>query len=384
MSEQSEFRRRRVVIVQEWMPAYRVEFFEALRCALSERDIDLSVVYGNAPAEMAPRQQAKPLASGHFRRNRVLRIGRRQLVWQPWTEHLRWADLVVVNEGARFLLNYRLLARQPAGRCRVAFWGHGSHFDGEEASAVVEWGKRYLYRLPHWWFAYTEASRRRLVRMGVPEERTTVAQNALSTERVGREVADVDARRAAETSRRLGLTPGLTGLFLGSLYRAKRLDYLVEAADGVSAARPGFRLLIAGDGPDGERISRMVESRPYVRMLGHVEGDEKAVLLKLATFLLLPGAAGLGVLDAFAGGLPVVSAAVDAHGPELEYVADGENGRILSGDASPGDYAGVVRELLDDPAQLAALEEGARRSASVYTQAAMVSRFADGVEAALS
>jgi len=376
--------RRSVVLVQEWMPSYRVAFFEALRDALGERGIELSVVYGDAPAEMASRAASRGLRHGRYRRNRAIAVAGRRIVWQPWSGSTRGADLVVVNEGARLLLNYVLLARQLSGGGRVAFWGHGAHFDPAQASRGVEWGKRYLYRLPHWWFAYTKASRDRLVRAGVPVERITVAQNTISTEEVHREVAAVGSAPVEELHRQLGAAPGFVGLFLGSLYRAKRLDYLIEAADAIHAARPGFRLAIAGDGPDRGRIARMAESRPYVRMFGRVDGGQKAALLKAATVLLLPGAAGLAVLDGFASGTPVVGSAVAANGPELEYLEDGRNGLLLGAGASSCEYASAVCDLLDDRVRLSDLERGARRSSETYTQAAMVRRFSAGVEGALA
>ncbi|MEP6878903.1 MAG: glycosyltransferase [Nitrosospira sp.] len=45
------------------------------------------------------------------------------------------------------------------------------------------------------------------------------------------------------------------GLFCGSLYPDKRLDYMVEAADQIHAALPDFRLLIMGDGPSASEMN---------------------------------------------------------------------------------------------------------------------------------
>ena len=41
---------------------------------------------------------------------------------------------------------------------------------------------------------------------------------------------------------------------------------------------------------------------------------------------LLPGAVGLGVLDSFAFDVPLVTVDLPYHGPEIDYVRDGENG----------------------------------------------------------
>lgn len=374
----------RVLFVLEWMPAYRIEFLASLHEELRARGHSLTVAHGNPTSAMARRGDARSPRSALYRPNRSIQVGRRALIWQPWRDEALRSDLVVVNEGSRLLLNYWLIAQQLRDRSRVAFWGHGANLDALNQSRLAETVKRGLYRLPHWWFAYTEGSKQRIVELGFPADRITVVQNAIPTESLQRQIEAVREHGVESLRTELGLDSGPLGLFLGSLYPSKRLEFLLEAADRVAAARSDFSLVIAGDGPDREKLAADVASRSHVRMVGRVDGERKALLLKAADVLLVPGAVGLNVLDGFAAGIPIISTAAQTHGPEIEYVENGANGQILPAGAFPADYAAAVLELFNDPTLLTRLQHGASQSARAFTCGAMVRRFADGIEGALA
>ena len=187
--------------------------------------------------------------------------------------------------------------------------------------------------------------------------------------------------RESELARELGLGDGPMGLFLGSLYRDKRLDYLISAADEIAARMPTFQLVIAGEGPARDSVAAAAAGRPHVNWVGRAEGERKAVLLKRAAAMLLPGAVGLAVVDAFVAGLPVVTASIDTNGPEIEYVRDGENGCVVSAAAGPGEFAEAAHSVLADGEQL---REGAARMGRTCTTEGMVERFVEGIELALA
>lgn len=82
--------------------------------------------------------------------------------------------------------------------------------------------------------------------------------------------------------------------------------------------------------------------------------------------------------------MPRVTTTVLTHGPEVEYLEDGVNARILRPSATPTEYAKEILSVLASPAQLGALSDGARKSAAIYTEEAMVRRFTDGIGRAIS
>lgn len=364
-------RRRRVVVVYKSLPQYRVALFERARARLAAEGVVFELVYGQPIRADMARADARHLPWATTVQNRELRLGRRALLWQPVLGCLHRGDLVVVEQASKLLVNYLLLLAQRLGLFDVVFWGHGRTL---HASWVGEFVKRWVSRRPHWWFAYTAGTREIVVANGYPPERVTVLENAVDT--------DALAAAARDCSRS---TPRVAGrvAFVGSLYREKGLEFLMESCSLVRAARPDLGLLIIGDGPDSRRVTDWAAEHAWVEYLGPRFGADLVSQLVTANLLLVPGAVGLVVLDAFATECPLVTIAGDDHGPEVEYLEDGVNGRVLPAGTTAADYARVVTHLLADDTAIARLRLGCRASAARYTMENMVDRFVDGCLRAL-
>jgi glycosyltransferase involved in cell wall biosynthesis len=372
-----------VLFVCEWIPRYQLRFFASLRSELEDRDVRLVVVQGDPPGQTALRRDAGRLDWAIHRPNKYLPIGRRRLVWQPASREARASELVVVDQASRMLFNYWLLARQARGGVKMALLGHGANLNVARASRIGERVKAAVSRRPHWWFAYTEGARERVESLGYPGDRITVVQNSALSVDARTAIKSVTEGDMAGLRGELRLGDGPVALFLGSLYKEKRWRYLLDATRQVSARRPGFMLVIAGDGPDRKAILELAAGREDVRVVGRADGARKATLLRAADLLLMPGAVGLAVTDAFAAGIPIITTAGPTHGPEFEYLEDWANARILPASATAAQYGDVVLETLDSPELLDTLSAGARESGAVYTQEAMVTRFTDGIARAL-
>ena len=145
---------------------------------------------------------------------------------------------------------------------------------------------------------------------------------------------------------------------------------------------PEFQLIVVGGGPDEEEIKQSATRYPWVHCVGPKFGDRKAQFLAISDVFLLPGRAGLAVLDGFAAGLPLVATRLSIHGPEMEYFEDGNNGLITAAD--PEAYAQAVARLLSNPQELQLLREGAAKSAEKYSIEVMVESFKRGIVQCLS
>jgi glycosyltransferase involved in cell wall biosynthesis len=176
---------------------------------------------------------------------------------------------------------------------------------------------------------------------------------------------------------------GLTALFIGSLYKEKRLEFLLDASARIADACPGFVLLIAGDGPDRCIVERYARMQPWVRILGRVDGVRRATALRAADVVLMPGRVGLVILDAFIAEAPLITTAVNSHSPEIDYLVDGENGICVQKWQDSDEYASAVIGLLRDDGRMTQLREACRTAARAYTNEEMVMRFAKGIEDAL-
>ena len=303
-------------------------------------------------------------------------------MWQQLDPRLRTVDLVVVEQASRLLLNYRLLWLQARGGPRVAFWGHGQDFAADPTS-VAERVKASVSRRPHWWFAYTSLSGDIVTDLGFDASRITVVNNAIDTTTLKAQIDAVDDARLTLLRREIGVGPGPIGLFLGTLRADKDLEVLVEAGHRIHREHPGFRLLVVGGGPLEDDVRRWAEEQPWLHYLGARYGNDRAELLALADLLLLPGAAGLVVLDAIVAGTPLITSRDSPHGPEIAYLRDGVNGLLVTNGTDPESYADAVLRALNDPELLQSLVLGCAADRDLYSVEKMARRFADGIRQAL-
>jgi len=369
--------RRRVLIVQRRLTSYRVALFEKLREALVVQAIDLHLATGQATPDEEAKRDGGRLDWAHPLRTRYY-MGSR-LCWQPLGPVLDGADLVIVAHENKLIYNHWLVVRPR--RFRLAFWGHGRNWQAREGGWLRERFKRWEARRVDWWFAYTQRSVRAIEESGFPQGRITNLNNAIDTRALTALGNSVSQEELDSTRRDVGLAESPVGVYLGSLYREKRLGFLLEAAGHIRNLLPNFRLLIIGDGPERETVARFAAAHDWVLWRGALSGREKALHLLLGDVLLMPGLVGLSILDAFALERPMVTTAWRFHSPEIEYLEDGTNGLITPD--NPVAYAQSVAALVIDRERLMRLRAGCRESAAVYTLDAMVSRFADGIRSAL-
>jgi glycosyltransferase involved in cell wall biosynthesis len=141
---------------------------------------------------------------------------------------------------------------------------------------------------------------------------------------------------------------------IGRMQKRKRLDHLVKAHALMN--RPDVGLIFAG--PDPEGVLNSMEGDTIYK-LGPLYGQAKFDLLSSADLYCLPGAVGLGIVDAFHCGLPIVTEEGD-ESAEIMYLKDGVNGFIVPS----GDFRIMSEKLtllLDNPRLRERFSEAARK-----------------------
>lgn len=176
-------------------------------------------------------------------------------------------------------------------------------------------------------------------KFGVPAARLTVIPNGIRVSEF--QTVNEAARRSARIE--LDLDPGSpVVLCLGALSSEKRFDLAVEAV----GALDDVQLLIAGDGPERDRLETMATALGgRARFTGRVD-DPKSVLAA-ADVLLLPSSTEgqpAVAIEAALSGVPVVATRVGGLG---EIVIDGATG-ILVPLGHPTALASAVRSVIAD------------------------------------
>jgi len=367
----------KVCIVQSVIKHYRVPFFDALHEKLKADGIELQVLYSEpTPTDSLRGDNVDPQGPYATKVRARWMFGERVL-YQSILAHVRDADLVIIEQANKYVLNYWLLVKRKLGLTRVAFWGHGRNRQSN-SSTFSEWFKRVLLRQVDWWFAYTDGTARYLVEHRVAIDRITSVRNATDTTALRRLVAAVQDSETVKVRQRLGIAPeSPVGLFVGALYDHKLLPLLIDSVAVIQGQVPAFRLVIIGGGPQKSLVEEATRANPAILYVGSQFGDDRAVYYRMASLFLNPGLIGLGILDAFAGHLPVITTNYPYHSPEIEYLESDRNG-VMTGPTAE-EFGDAVAKLLLDPVRLVQMKEEACKSSSMYTIEAMATRFRNGI-----
>lgn len=168
--------------------------------------------------------------------------------------------------------------------------------------------------------------------------------------------------RVREIAARLGLTEGRRRVAcVCRLIGAKRVDVVIDAFARLAAERPGWDLVIVGDGELRKDLEARAAALPpgRVTFTGVLDQEAVTAVYRSSDVLALASAYepwGLVVNEAAAAGLAVVATDVVGAAPEL--VRPGVNGAVVrAGDADA--FAAALREVTD-PGAIDRLRAGSR------------------------
>jgi glycosyltransferase involved in cell wall biosynthesis len=218
------------------------------------------------------------------------------------------------------------------------------------------------------WFAYTDVSLDSLIRQGVPEERISVVNNTLVAPK--------------NTFSEVAKTPGKF-LYIGGLYKDKRLDLIIDAFKIVYQTHPNVRLTIVGTGPLASQVEDAASRHDGIDWLGAIYGEERNRVIAESDAILMPGLVGLVAVDAFYFRAPILTSHAGQHSPEVAYLKDGFNALFDHTSGNAESFARLMRRWLDESGLADSLREGCTIAASQYTIENMVERFIAGVSETL-
>lgn len=374
---------KKVAIIYKTIPQYRRDFYNGLRSALAERDIELILLYGQPSRRDALKNDTIDLDWAIKVPSKIFEIGHLELYWQPVLPCLKDVDLVIVEQASKLLVNYVLLFQNWFGIRKLAFWGHGKNFQATSRNQFAEWIKRIVSTRVHWWFAYNDMSARIVRELGFPEERITSVQNAIDTDFLSKTLRDLKRTDIEKVRSDLNIISQNVGIYVGGLYPEKRLSFLLESLQHVRQQVPDFEMIFIGGGEDARLVEQAASDFPWIHYVGPKFDHEKVKYYAISKLFLMPGLIGLAILDTFAMGTPLVTINIPGHSPEISYLENGVNGIMLADPINPQGYAEKIAYLFHNPEEYKFLQENCKNSSEKYSLDNMVKNFAIGIEKAL-
>jgi glycosyltransferase involved in cell wall biosynthesis len=214
-----------------------------------------------------------------------------------------------------------------------------------------------------------------------PASDGALASMGMAPERVLRWDRGVDTARFDPALRaRQPAADAINVLYSGRITREKGVELLAEAFLSAREREPRLHLLLAGGGPEQERLQeRLGEAASF---LGWLEGDELPRAYANADIFLFPSATdtfGQVILEAQASGLPVIAV---AEGGPVSLVEDRVTGLLCDADAQA--LGRAILELAASPLLREHLSRGALRAVRLRTWERTLERLADGYRRALA
>ena len=125
-------------------------------------------------------------------------------------------------------------------------------------------------------------------------------------------------------------------LFLGSLYKQKGIDELIDAYVGALAINPDIpNLLIVGDGPERAALEALVDSLELserVTFTGEITEElSLGKILAASQACISPGQGGLTIQKAHSYGVPFITSSNPITGGEISSIIDGVTGFYYDG-----------------------------------------------------
>jgi glycosyltransferase involved in cell wall biosynthesis len=233
------------------------------------------------------------------------------------------------------------LARIHHGRRWIAF--HHGYTWTDLKLLTLNHLNRWSLRAPDRVITVCEPFRTRLVASGVPPDRITVLHNTVKP------FAATAREEVAHVRQRFDVRCGLPlVLSVGRLSREKGHLDLVRATARLRDSGVPVRLVIAGEGPEHQRIEQLSHRlgvASSVVLPGHLE--DVAPLYAAADIFVLPsyseGSPNV-LLEAMAAGLPIIATSV---GCVPEIIQHGKSG-ILVNPQDPESIAAAIRAVLRD------------------------------------
>lgn len=326
---------RRIAITQPFIPRYRVALFEQLLDRLDDRGVDARVFYGGPMLHEANRRGET--VDPPWAEEVVTRAVRLPVGWLYFRElPSDWqSGSLLLTELAAGNLNawHRMAGRQP-----YALLGQGKAYASTE-SPLSKKLKAALARRSEHVLTYMKSGEAEVRgRTGLPPNRVSTFFNATDTTALQKAKAAVSADDVASFRRRHGIRhDARCGVYLGALEGYKNIGFLVRAASTAFDLDRDVHLVVAGAGPQDGDLRALAAATGRVTMLGHAPREMLGLLAQIAEVLLIPGPVGLVAVDALAMGLPILTTRSSRHGPEAEYLSEGDNLFVAADD--PREYA---------------------------------------------
>jgi glycosyltransferase involved in cell wall biosynthesis len=369
----------KILLFQRILPAYRVPLFKILY-----------ELHGVLTCYSLPTKNNSLASAISELKYPSIRLKRFQygntptaIIQNPLSVILRFKPNIIISEGApSYLTLWLLLLFRIILNFKLVIWGHGIRFNELEApfknfrGAIQLW----LFNRADSVLTYSDIRADVLKKYINQPSKVFVARNTLDTDYLKKIYENLSKKGKEKIKHELNFHHKFNLIFIGRLLTNKGLDDLLEAFLTIEN-KYNVELHIIGDGPEVEKVKRVISTSQNVRYYGSIfDFNITSKMLYASDLMIMPGNVGLSIVHAFSFGCPIITYKScgkngPVHGPEIEYLKDKINGVLC--EKSPDKLAEEIGRLINNPSVIKEFSANAIRTA--YNDAS-VSVFLDGFQ----
>ena len=345
---------KRVLFIFDRVAHYHRELFKTLEQQLAERHIELHLLSGQSSAHAVGRVGVKETVVQHESKYgfREYRLG--TYIFRDQTgviEKIQEIEPVIVVNMCHVgnIKHWQITRLKKKLGFKLVAWqcGYEYHPGRLKGFLLDRFIPRYDYHL-----AYHSNARNYAMSHGARADQVTVMHNTINEEKIA--ILPKAEARALVVGKHPEIGDRKIILFVGAVLAEKRIEVILQALDRMQ--RKDAVLVLVGDGEHLPVIRQLCAGRDDVVLTGSiVEGV--GPYFDAAEMYVLPGTGGLGINEAMAHRLPIVSGFADGSADDL--VVDGENGFRLR-ENTPEELAEKMARILDSPELAARMGERSR------------------------
>jgi glycosyltransferase involved in cell wall biosynthesis len=324
---------KKVLIIQPYVPGYRVPFFEQLSATLAADGIQSTVLGGRPDRTQRLRFDATSPSWLLQRKDWTMTV--RGIQISDIAHGFKFAnfDAVIAPAAGTSVDAYRALLSKGRRKRTVGLWGHIDSYVAKANPIDLFLETEQMKRADRI-FAYTPSGSKFAETLGVDRRKITTVMNAVDVSALT-EVPATETECAAFVTRN-AIEDKRLFAFWGGLDQSKRIDFLADVLDLLWATDRNIHLLVGGKGPDAGLLEA-AEARGQVTLLGFVGPKEKRILGTISEAVLMPGRIGLIAVETLALSIPIITTTWPYHAPERDYLTEGQS--VHSTDDDPRAFA---------------------------------------------
>ncbi len=317
----------RPVVVLQYLTLihYRESVFNRIA---SDPRIDFTICCGKkSPYQKMRNFEPQPPLKIKWVKNFVVNITQMHfIVWQ-WGAIINLVRtrpnvLILLGADPHILSSFPLFFIAKILRVKVCWWSHAT-LAGQ--GFLGRWLRLFFYKHADGILAYDEVGRLRLEKAGVEPSTMTTIWNCLN---------DADYKLSANDRQVTENDRTIRVLYIGRLYRDKKMRLLIEAAAILKDRGVTFVVDIVGDGPEltaTKEKSIALDLNDVIRFHGAKYDDDLTQFLSKADIGVIPSWAGLSAIQYMASGIPVITEENRGinHPPEVSAIIEDETGAFF-------------------------------------------------------